>query len=41
MGNRTDCALLMLLRSWGVSYDELRKVCSGGVPCCFCMLSGR
>lgn len=26
VGNRTECALLMLLRSWGVSYEALREV---------------
>ena len=26
VGNRTDCALLMLLRAWGVSYEALREV---------------
>jgi magnesium-transporting ATPase (P-type) len=25
VGNRTECALLMLLRRWGVSYKELRE----------------
>lgn len=24
VGNRTECALLMLLRGWGVSYEVLR-----------------
>ncbi len=24
VGNRTECALLMLLRAWGVSYEALR-----------------
>ena len=26
VGNRTDCALLVLLRSWGLSYAALREV---------------
>ena len=26
VGNRTDCALLMLLRSWGASYEDMREV---------------
>ena len=26
VGNRTDCALLVLLRSWGISYEALREV---------------
>lgn len=26
VGNRTDCALLMLLRAWGVRYEALREV---------------
>ena len=25
VGNRTECALLMLLRGWGISYEALRK----------------
>jgi magnesium-transporting ATPase (P-type) len=25
VGNRTECALLMLLRSWGLSYEALRN----------------
>ena len=25
MGNRTECALLMMLRGWGVGYEALRK----------------
>ncbi|KAK9829300.1 hypothetical protein WJX72_005021 [[Myrmecia] bisecta] len=25
VGNRTECALLMMLRAWGVGYDGLRK----------------
>ena len=25
VGNRTDCALLVLLRSWGLSYAALRE----------------
>lgn len=41
VGNRTDCALLMLLRSWGVSYEALREVRSGVVDVCSCMLSGK
>ena len=25
VGNRTECALLMMLRGWGVGYEALRK----------------
>ena len=25
IGNRTECALLMMLRAWGVSYEALRQ----------------
>ena len=25
MGNRTECALLMLLRSWGARYEDIRS----------------
>ena len=25
VGNRTECALLMMLRGWGVSYEALRQ----------------
>ncbi len=25
MGNRTECALLMLLRSWGLRYEAIRN----------------
>lgn len=26
MGNRTECALLMLLRTWGVDFKEMREI---------------
>ena len=25
MGNRTECALLMLLRAWGLAYEDIRS----------------
>lgn len=37
VGNRTECALLMMLRKWGASYKEIRtanepKVTLDGYP---------
>lgn len=31
VGNRTECALLMLLRSWGVPFKGLREEWAGSV----------
>eukprot|EP00798_Chlamydomonas_sp_ICE-L_P007259 gene7259-371_t len=31
VGNRTECALLVLMRSWGVDYQELREDCTDKV----------
>lgn len=31
MGNRTECALLMLLRSWGLRYEAIRNEHKGAV----------
>lgn len=30
VGNRTDCAMLMVLRKWGVSYEEVGGAGGGG-----------
>lgn len=43
MGNRTECALLMMLRKWGVSYKDIRtaneaKVQATFLPSCICAL---
>ncbi len=31
VGNRTECALLLLLKSWGVSYEALREETSSSL----------
>ncbi len=31
MGNRTECALLMLLRGWGLRYEDIRSAHKGTI----------
>jgi hypothetical protein len=31
VGNRTECALLMLLRSWGIGFKDLRDEFAGNI----------
>ena len=41
VGNRTECVLLMLLRAWGVSYEELRAAHSDEVEQLYAFSSER
>jgi Ca2+-transporting ATPase len=39
VGNRTECALLMMLHGWGQDYKELRNLhheATVGASCCAC-----